>query len=325
MFYSQRKILLIGPSGAGKSTLCNAIFNQRVDHSSLQRPAGVSGRAMGVTSKIENYWCDNSLVVTDTIGFDDQRFRPEFIAEELRRMLKGSIVNYEKVILCMKLGRVSKPARVYLRLLKAIFDDPASNMILYISGCEDGTTVDQFIEINDENEEDRDLKELIDSLKKQTETNKRKRIELENVITGSLQSHQNREIDEREYLDDRKKTLIKIMTAISVDIGFASVKLDTDLWKGIAEWLIWHFKIVFSKFKLMFTSENDLIVKLSSDGAIEVQYIYGDCSICLDDDNRRWIIVTPCLHRFHKNCFSKVLSGQCPMCNANVKSTCKLP
>ena len=188
----KRNILLLGPSGAGISTLCNAIFHQNVELPSLEKPSGCSRRAMGVTSKINNYWCDNSLVVTDTIGFDDPRFKPGDIAEQLRRMLKNlNDAYYAKIILCLNLGRVSSPARIYLRLLKAIFEDPTSNMILYISGCEDGTTVDQFIEYN-QNNGDEDIKELIDSLKKQTEKNKRNGIEIQNIITGTMQSHQNR-------------------------------------------------------------------------------------------------------------------------------------
>jgi len=246
MSCKQRNILLLGPSGAGKSTLCNAIFHQKVDLPSLEKPAGVSRRAMGVTNEINNYWCDDSFVVTDTIGFDDARFKPETIAEQLRKLLKDTDAKYEKVILCLKLGRVTEPARIYLRLLKAIFEDPASNMILYISGCEDGTTVEQFIGDNGKDSQDKDFKELIASLKKQTKINKENGIELENIITGTMQRHQDSAIDKRKFLDDRKKTLIKIMAAINVEIGFAKVKSATALIKSIGEWLLWHTEIVSS-------------------------------------------------------------------------------
>ena len=128
--YKQRKILVLGQSGAGKSTLCNAINNQKVDDKSLNGPAEVSARAEGVTGELTNYWCDNSLVLTDTIGFDDHRFEPEKMVTELRKMLYVSQFSYKKVILCIPLGRVSKPSRLYLGLLVAIFEKPFSNMIL---------------------------------------------------------------------------------------------------------------------------------------------------------------------------------------------------
>ena len=81
------------PSGAGKSTICNALQNQDVELPSLEKPAKVSRSASGVTDEITNYWCDNALVVTDTIGIDDQRFTPEKIVEELKRMLKTPNLN----------------------------------------------------------------------------------------------------------------------------------------------------------------------------------------------------------------------------------------
>ena len=102
MLARQRKILLLGPSGAGKSTLCNAIYNQKVDAESLSGPAKASARAQGVTEELTNFWCDNSLVVTDTIGFDDPRFEPEKILKELRTLLYQSQIRYEKIILCLR-------------------------------------------------------------------------------------------------------------------------------------------------------------------------------------------------------------------------------
>jgi len=322
MFYSQRKILLIGPTGSGKSTLCNAIFNNKVDSTSLKKPAGVSRRATGVTSSINNYWCNESLVVTDTIGFDDPRFKPEKIAEELRRMLKDPNLKYEKVILCMKLGRVSQPARVYLRLLKAIFEDPTSNMILYISGCEDGTTTEQFIQDNGKRE-DEDLKELINSLNKQTDKNTKKGINLENIITGSLLSHQDNDADERMFMDERKKTFQRIMSTIRTDIGFVRVKPSENLRKAIADWFRWQFKVFSSNLKMIFAK--NLVVEFASSGlALEVQYFYGKCSICSDDNNGGWVITKPCLHRFHEDCFLQT-TNECPECHVYVKNTCRLP
>jgi len=325
MVNSQKMILLIGPSGSGKSTLCNAIFHQNVDFPSLEKPAGVSRRAKGETSNITHYWCDGSIVVTDTIGFDDHRYKPEFVAEQLRRMVKDKNVKYEKVILCLRLGRVSEPARVLLRLLKAIFDDPTSNMILYISGCEDGTTAEQFIQDNAkggkggkgrEGGEDDDIKQLINSLEKQTKKNKKKGIELENIITGTLQSHQDGDIDERKFLEDRKETLNKIMTAIRIDIGFVNVKPFSDLWEAIAEWFVWHFKKKFKAKKLSAQASNE---------TLEIKYTYGTCSLCEDDNNEGWILLIPCYHRFHVNCFRKEHSRICPFCNVDVEDADSLP
>ena len=323
MLSSQRKILLLGPSGAGKSTLCNAIFNQKVDLPNIAKPAGVCSRAMGVTSEIKNYWCDNSLVLTDTIGFDDPRFEPKVIAEELRKMLRCSDISYEKVILCLKLGRVTEAARVYLRLLKAIFVDPGSNMILYVSGCEDGTTVEQFIENNMILGDDEDIQELITSLNKQTKKNKEKGIELENIITGTMQSHQNRATDEKKFLDDRQETLEKIMAVINTDIGVAKVKRPESMWKSIKEWIMWLFAPgnIISGARKQLRSAGAIIQFAFNDDVVPIKYFYGECSICLQDDNdslQKWII-TPCSHKFHGDCFQRLLSKNCPLCNTRLE------
>ena len=327
MAYKERNILLLGPSGAGKSTLCNAIFHQNVELPSLGKPAGTSRRALGVTSKVTNYWCDNSLVITDTIGFDDSRFNPEYVAEQLHKLLKNTEVKYEKIILCLKLGRVSQPARVYLRLLKAIFEDPTSNMILYISGCEDGTTVEQFIENNEKYGDDADFQELIGSLRNKRENYKKKGLELNNIITGTLQSHQDRAIDERKFLDDRRETLSRIMSSIDVDIGFIRVKPLNSLWAGIVEWFVWHFKsFKLSNVKKKITSVKGLCAQLDPDTVVDdIEYTYGDCFICLTDKKKAWILLIPCFHRFHNECFRQKQKGACPKCNGEVKEMHLLP
>jgi len=46
-------------------------------------------------------------------------------------------------------------------------------MILYISACEDGTTIDDFIH---NNQEDEDIKEIIDLLEIQTKKNKEREL-----------------------------------------------------------------------------------------------------------------------------------------------------
>ena len=238
-------------------------------------------------------------------------------------MLNHLDVKYEKVILCLKLGRITEPARVYLRLLKAIFEDPASNMILYISGCEDGTTVEKFIEENRMDGKDGDVKDLIDSLKKQAEKNEKKGIDLQNIITGTMQRHQNREFDDKKFLEDRKETLTKIMNAIDVDIGFAKLRSE-DLWTAIREWFAWHFKNKFS-FKQKFTSSKNIAAKLTQSEVLKVDYTYGMCMICSNDNNEGWALLEPCLHRCHINCFRKRQTNQCPICSFHIEDVHFLP
>ena len=323
MLAAQRKILLLGPSGAGKSSLCNAINNQKVDLDSLKKPAGVSARAQGVTETIENYWCDNSLVITDTIGFDDARFEPEEIVQELRKMLYESRIRYEKLILCMKIGRVSEPARVYLRLLKAIFDNPFSNMILYISGCEDGTTKEEFLEMN-RNIEDPEMKVLLNSLEEESLKKKENNINFENIVLGTLQCHKNPEIDRKKFIDDREATLSKIMEGINADIGTVEAKGPDQLWKAITQWMTWLFKDFYAS-ATKGQSRLKSLFKIAS-GAIQVNYNYGECSICHDDEEGQKWIITGCFHRFHDNCFRRIGENSiCPLCRKVVTEKQNLP
>jgi len=311
MFYPQRNIILVGPRKGGKSTLCNAIFNQSIDQPSLKKPASIDKEKMfGAGDRFTMYWRFDSLVITDTNGFEDPRYKPRDIVQKLRKMLKNSIPKYEKVIFCIRRGRVSEPTRVFLRLLKTIFDDPASNMILYVSGCEDGTTVDQFI---DEGYKDEDLKELIDLLQKQTIKNKSKGIKFENIITGTMQSDQDKHTDERRFLNYRRQTFEKIMAAIETDIGFASGKIS---WKG--------------RFKVNLPNLKRTIIPFPPSPMIskefETEHFYGECLICSDDNNNGWIILTPCSHRFHEHCYRYVQNQfTCSLCNADVKDIYRLP
>ena len=267
MIATERKVLLLGPSGAGKSTLCNAIYNQKVDFDSLMKPAEVSARAQGVTDKNKNYWCnDNIRVLTDTIGFDDPRFQTETIAQELRRMLYDEKhIPCEKVILCIRLGRVSGPARIYLRLLKAMFDNPFSNMILYISGCEDGTTKEQFLTMN-RSSEDPDMRELINSLEEESRKKKAKNISFENIVLGTLQCHKNPEIDRKKFINDREITLSKIMEGIDADIGTIEVKEPDEMVQAIAKWAKMFLKVLFPNIipvlKVVFDDEFNSIFDL---------------------------------------------------------------
>jgi len=195
-------------------------------------------------------------------------------------------------------------------------------MILYISGCEDGTTAEEFIEKNGKDEEDKDLKELIDSLKLQTEKNKKKGIELENIITGVMLSHQDQETDERNFLDDRKKTLKKIMTVIDIDI-----RVRTNLWIAIGEWFIWHFKKLIP-FKKNVTSTQNIVEKMANNSTAEVVYVYGECFICSIDKHKGWIMIKPCLHRFHNHCLRLhfiFVNIACPKCDGEIREIENLP
>jgi len=323
MLATQRKILLIGPSGSGKSTLCNAIYNNSVEKICLSGPAGTASSALGCTSEVSNYWCDNTLVVTDTIGFDDSRYEPKFLAEELRKMLRYSEVGYEKVFLCFRLGRISEPARVYIRLLKAIFEDPTSNMVLYISGCEDGTDVQEFIQANSK---DDDVMPIIHSLLQQEEDYKGKRIVFENIITGSLMVHRKNTIDTRRYLPERKEVWAKIKTVIETDIGVAKVKRPKELWQSIWEWILVFFK------KTVVSASSGLKLLWFKSDNIGVKYFYGECGICLEEEQKEntWVLTT-CKHKFHKICLEKLSSYEesenspaegteisCPYCKKNV-------
>ena len=227
MISKQRKLLLLGPSGAGKSTLCNAIINQKVDMESLRKPARVSLSANGVTDKIVNYWGDNSLVVTDTIAFDSSCYTQEWVFNGLRNVLYVSDIRYEKVILCMNLGRVNELARVYLRFLEAIVNNPYSNMILYISGCENGMTKEYFLEMFRNTESD--MLKLINSLEEESKKRKLKKINFENIVFGTLLVHCNPLKDKTLFLGDREATLFKIMEGVNTDIGSIKVK-EPDQW-----------------------------------------------------------------------------------------------
>ena len=267
MLARQRKILLLGPSGAGKSTLCNAIYNQKVDAESLSGPAKVSARAQGVTEELTNFWCDNSLVVTDTIGFDDPRFEPEKILKELRTLLYQSQIRYEKIILCMRNGRVSKAARIYLRLLETIFDKPFTNMILYISGCEDGTTKEKFLKIN-QNPEDDDLSNVLKALLSETEEKKKKKINFDNIVCGTLQYHEDPEIDKLRLGNMRKDSFAKIMNGINADIGFVKIG-------GTEEDILKWFELLLSHFLDFFGIKKKglELIKFGSFTSINVKYL----------------------------------------------------
>ena len=71
-----KEILLLGPSGSGKSTVCNALANGSVQKEYLTQPAVTESQASGITTEVRNNYVsvDDALIVTDTVGIDDNRF-----------------------------------------------------------------------------------------------------------------------------------------------------------------------------------------------------------------------------------------------------------
>ena len=116
------------------------------------------------------------------------------------------------------------------------------------------------------------------------------------------------------------------MAGIDVDIGFAKVKPPKHLWVTLGDWLEWHCKnLKLSNAKKKFTSAKELFVQLAKNEVDDIEYYYGDCSICLDDNKEGWIILTPCFHRFHNLCFREKQLDHCPKCEAEVKDFHLLP
>jgi len=77
---------------------------------------------------------------------------------------------------------------------------------------------------------------------------------------------------------------------------------------------------------MRFMSPEKVGEKMARNSAVDVMCVYGKCSICsIDNDNKEWIMITPCFHRFHSHCFGSHLSSYgidfklaCPKCDGEV-------
>jgi len=64
-----------------------------------------------------------NLLLTDTIGFDDNRFEPVELTNEIKALVYASNFTYSHILLVIPNGRITDASRIYLRLLEEIFSD----------------------------------------------------------------------------------------------------------------------------------------------------------------------------------------------------------
>jgi len=299
----------MGQSGAGKSTLLNAIYNNSVSVANLQSPAPTSAIANGVTSEMQNYIADRSLLLTDTVGCDDVRFDPSELASELRHILRASQVKYTHVVLCLPKGRVTLGTRVYLKMLQTLFGQSyINNLILYISHCEDGTSPELFVKMNSDDE---DIGPLLKQVQRQKELDG-----VDRIITGSLMCHHDPSRDKLLYLQERKKTLDQIKHLQLKNFGCLHppprtfIQLVGDLFRRI-------FDDIFIMKKNLDSVLNQMAQCCSK---ISIHNHYPECAICVSDeykwDEDNMPVAILCGHIFHAYCVKSVTKRICPCCRA---------
>merc|ERR1712032_15896 len=254
---------------------------------------GVGQTASGVTSQISNYITHHKYFLTDTIGFDDNRFEPETLAREMRRVLRASRVGFTHIVIVLPLGRNTSATRIYLCMLKRIFGKSyKENLLVFISKCDNGTTIEDIVE---ENKNDPDVGALFVELLNSPRDGGRR------IVAGSLICHRDLQRD-RVYYQDRMDTLNSINGFLQVDL----VALYPPAGNAI-EMIRDFLEYVTSRFCRVKTDLSSVLKALKSD-VVTIRNYFPVCNICMSEeytmDNKP--IQLQCGHIFHAKCVEEV-------------------
>lgn len=295
----QRKVIILGQSGAGKSTLLNVVYNQSASRDALERPAPVGHRASGVTSEISNYITQSGkLFLTDTIGFDDNRFEPEALALEMRRVFRASHVGFTHIILVLPLGRITRATRIYLAMLDRLFGTKyKENLFVFIGKCDNGIAVETVVE---DNKDDPDVGLLFVDLLNAPKDRRR-------IVTGSLMCHENLERD-RFHHQDRMDTLDSINSFLRVDLLARHPPAGNPI-----EMITDFVRYVMNRFYSAQANLSAVLQNFRSD-TMTITTHYPMCNICMSDEYtmENKPIQVQCGHIFHYNCVETVDSDSDP-------------
>jgi GTP-binding protein EngB required for normal cell division len=135
IFKDFKRILVIGKIGAGKSTLINLLFNGGVDAESLRFPATTSDMINGVTLKTTNYYSFlKSYILTDTIGYGDERFSEVEILQDIKMLTRSLNTGFNIIIVVIKYGRQSNEDRFIIDMLARLLGrDWQDNSVLAVT------------------------------------------------------------------------------------------------------------------------------------------------------------------------------------------------
>eukprot|EP00935_MAST-01C_sp_MAST-1C-sp1_P000282 g282.t1 len=147
------RVIVMGAMGGGKSSVINALCSRDVSHGQMCAGgvAEVSNRAIGVTKCAKSFVTGGGILVTDTMGTDDNDRPDETVpkmmadAKLLFRNANDGDVGYTHLILVVKQDRISNAGLRALTIVKNVLPaDAWANVMLYNSHADDSTDVDKW-------------------------------------------------------------------------------------------------------------------------------------------------------------------------------------